>query len=79
MANVQSKMGGVCFTKGLFYLTWYISLTTSFCSVSRTAAYMIPTRGCVGGTLGDGRPYPYMHFIEKYQMRNQLQGLLDLF
>jgi len=64
VADVQGKMGGLCFTKGLFYLAWSLSSRTSFCIiVSRTAGYATRKSGCVGGALSDGRPYPDMLFF----------------
>ena len=66
MAHVQSKMGGVCLTKGLFYLSWSISPRSSFCLVSRTATYVTRMRGCVGGALSDGRPYPDISLVGSF-------------
>ncbi len=81
-------MGSIRFTKGSFYLTWFVSPRTSFCSVSRTATYVTRMRGCVGGALSDGRPYPdrigviYMDAVQKensplqrLQMKHDVQIL----
>jgi hypothetical protein len=72
MAHEQGKMGGFCFTKGLFYLSWFISSRTSFRSVSRPFPPQLqrsgdrpvrdPNAGDVEGRSAMGVPIPMAYF-----------------